>query len=282
MPVRIYAMDTYFYTPQGAYEFDVRSEMLAELGYDATYLTLWSQAAWSDLPNLARVRQKHGLDVAAVYVEIDPWKPAADPIHHRVTTLVRTLEGCRAIELAINCRASGGIEPSDSAGDARVLDYLHPLLEIARSRDIHLYLYPHIGLWIQRIEDAVRICRAMNHPNLGAVFCGFHWFAVDGQNVFDRLDHARPFLRQVNLCGSRRSPAGVAGKATIETLDEGEIDNFAILGRLREIGYDGYIGLQGYSVGGDVYAKLRRSLQAFRDMENRLDRHPRWAQLRRS
>jgi hypothetical protein len=98
--------------------------------------------------------------------------------------------------------------------------------------------------------------------------------------VFERLDEARPYLRQVNLCGSRRSASGVAGKATIEPLDEGELDNFALLGHLRRIGYEGFIGFQGYSIGGDVYAKLRRSLGALREMEQRLDRHPHWANLR--
>jgi hypothetical protein len=40
------------------------------------------------------------------------------------------------------------------------------------------------------------------------------------------------------------------------------------------------VGIQGFSVGGDVYTKLKRSITAFRDIERRLDAHPEWAQLR--
>jgi hypothetical protein len=71
----------------------------------------------------------------------------------------------------------------------------------------------------------------------------------------------------------------VGGKATVEPMGQGELDNFAILGHLREIGYSGMVGFQGYSIGGDVYANLRQSLSAFRDMERRLDSHPHWAQM---
>src|SRR5690606_40496783 len=49
MAYRVYAMDTCFFTPHGNYDFDVRCEMLRELGYEGTYLTLWSEQAWADL-----------------------------------------------------------------------------------------------------------------------------------------------------------------------------------------------------------------------------------------
>ncbi len=279
MAYRVYAMDTCFFTPHGNYDFDVRCEMLRELGYEGTYLTLWSEQAWADLERVPQVRQRHGLEVAAVYVTIDPWAPADHPERQRIRRLVETLEGCNAIEIA-TIRNRDGIGSSDPRGDDAAAAYLESLLEVAGKRGIQLFLYPHINAWLERVEDAVRLCERLQHPNLGAMFCAFHWFAADGQDLFARLDAARPWLRQVNLCGSRKSPNGVAGKATIEPLDEGELDNFALIGHLQRIGYQGWIGFQGYSIAGDVYAKLKRSLTAFRDIESRLARHPHWAKMR--
>lgn len=278
MPYLTYAMDTCFYTPHGHYPLTTRCEMLAELGYDATYLTLWNEHAWADLNELPHVRRRHGLDVAAVYVTANPWADRDDPARQRIEQLIATLDGCTTLEIATT-RHPQGLKPSDPAADDVVAAYLDSLLEIARPRGIHLYLYPHINAWLERTEDAVRLCKRVGHPNLGAMFCGFHWFAVDGTDAFGRLDDARPWLRQVNLCGSRRSPNGVAGKATIEPLDDGEMDNFALIGYLQRIGYSGYLGIQGYSVAGDVYAKLRRSLTALRDIESRLAAHPSWSTL---
>ncbi len=272
-----FAMDTCFYTPHGNYPFDVRCEMLAELGYDGTYLTLWNEQAWKDVEKLSQIKPRHGLDVAAVYVTADLWAPADDPDRRRIRHLIETIEGCDTIEIAAT-RNRQGIGNSDPAGDDDAIRYLESLLEIATARGLRILLYPHINSWLERIEDAVRICLRMDHPSLQAVFCGFHWFAVEGERLFSRLSEAAPWLGQVNLCGSRKSPHGIAGKATIEPLDCGEIDHFALLGHLRKIGYGGWVGMQGYSLGGDVYANLRRSRAALRDIESRLDRHPHWAE----
>jgi hypothetical protein len=55
---------------------------------------------------------------------------------------------------------------------------------------------------------------------------------------------------------------------------------YSLLGQLKKIGYNGMIGYQGWSEGGDAYSKLSRSLKAFRDMERRLEAHPHWADLK--
>jgi len=280
MSYRIFAMDTYFYTSLGAYEFDARCEVLKELGYDATYLTAWTDAAWADVPRLAQVKTKFGLDVAAVYATLDS---AGDDNHAgnlRILRLVESLEGCDHIELAIRS-SKEGLKTSDPAGDDAAKRWLDKLLKVASLRRITISLYPHINFWLERIEDAVRLCRAYNQPQLRMVFCGFHWYALDGTNLPARLDEAAPWLRSANLCGSRRRAKEHGGYPnTIESLDEGDLDNFALLGLLQKIGYRGMIGFQGFSMGGDVYAKLKRSLAAFRDMERRLAQHPNWAQMR--
>ncbi len=126
----------------------------------------------------------------------------------------------------------------------------------------------------------MRLCRRLNHTQLGILFCGYHWYAVDGTNLTGILEAAAPYLKQANLSGSRRNPHGFGNIATIEPLDEGELDNFALLGQLKKIGFQGMIGFQGWSEGGDAYLKLSRSLRAFRDMERRLKAHPHWAELK--
>ncbi|MGA9221060.1 MAG: xylose isomerase, partial [Pseudomonas graminis] len=95
-----------------------------------------------------------------------------------------------------------------------------------------------------------------------------------------RLDAVWPWLHQVNIAGSRRSPLGWGGLATIEPLDEGEMDNFVLMGALLRRGFDGRVGVLGWeSMGGDVYGNLQRSEKAFRSMEHRLAAHPEWAVL---
>ena len=279
MPYKVYAMDTYFYNTMGNYDFDARCEMLRELGYDGTYLTLWSQQAWDDLPKLAHVQSKHGLEVAGVYATLDITAGDQDGENQRILRLVESVEGCRHVELAIKA-SDVTLNRSDEEGDVDARVWLERLLEPAAKRGITIALYPHINQWLERLDDAARLCRKIHHPNLGAVFTGYHWYAVDGKNLWARLEEAGPYLRSANLCGSRKVIQGKDTVCSIETLDQGELDNFTALGLLKKTGYKGMVGFQGYGLGGDAYGNLKRSLTAFRDMEKRLEAHPHWGELR--
>jgi len=273
MKYPIYAMDTYFYHSQGSYSFEARCEMLQELGYQATYLTLWNEASWADVSKLKDVKLNYGLEVDAVFIKLN-MSNEHDPEYQRTLSMLEDLEGVKRIEVAL---AGKGFENSDPSGDSQAIQLLQPMLDICERRNIQLCLYPHINFWLERMEDAIRICEAMKHPHLGLTFSGFHWYAVDGLNLEQTLRVCAPYLFAVNLCGTRRIQGTIP---SIETLDEGELDNFYLLGLLEASGYQGWIGLQGFSIGGDVYAKLRRSMHAFRDMSRRLEQHKSWAELR--
>lgn len=255
-------MDTGFYSRLGSYPPEVRCEILAELGYHATYLTLWSERAWADLPGLGRTAARYGLGVAAVNVVLDG-------NHDRIVHMVRTIDSTRTVEIAIRA----------DVGDAGALGFLDTALAAADENDVRLLLYPHAFYWLERVQDAVRLCDMVGHPRLGLVLPAFHWYAVDGSDLPGTIGLAARHLGLVNLCGSRRL-AGQYFPATIEPLDSGDLDNFAVLGALRAVSYDGPVGIQGYGVGGDAYEHFRRSLAALRGMERRLDAHPHWAALR--
>jgi len=272
----VFAMDTCFSNSiVGIYPYEVRCEILAELGYDGIYVSL---APW-ELQNADKMevtKEKYGLKVTAAYGGFDILADKNDPGFEQVAKLFEQLPvGCD-VELSLNCK-DGSIGRSSPDGDSKAMDKLEILLHIAENHQAKVCLYPHIGAWLERVEDGVRLCQKMNNSNLKVVFCGFHWYAADGKNLSERIKEATPYLRSANMCGTRRS--GNIGGCTIEPLDCGEMDNFALLGLLNSNGYNGRIGFQGYSIGGDVYEYLRRSLVLFRNMEDRLERHPDWNQI---
>ena len=272
----MFAMDTCFTNSiVGVYPYEIRCEILAELGFDGIYVSL-SQKELLNASKMAVTKEQYGIEVTAAYGGFDISAEKSDPKIEQVAKLFDQLpDGCD-LELSLSCN-DNSIGPSSPDGDSRAMEKLEALLNIAERHRANVCLYPHFGAWLERIEDGVRLCREMNHPRLKVVFCGFHWYAVDGKNLAERIKEALPYLHSVNMCGTRRG-GNIAG-CTIEPLDCGEMDNFALLGLLNRSGYTGRIGFQGYSIGGDVYAYLRRSLLAFRDMESRLERHPNWAGL---
>lgn len=275
----IFAMDTYFSNSiTGVYPYEIRCEILAELGLDGIYVSL-SPGDLKNAAKMADTQQKYGLKVTAAYGGFDIAAAKDDPGLKQVAELFQQLpDGCD-LELSISC-GDESIGRSSPDGDGMAMDKLGTLFQIAEQHDAHVCLYPHFGAWLERVEDGVRLCQKMDHPRLKTVFCGFHWYAADGKNLAARIQEAVPYLNSVNMCGTRRN-GNIAG-CTIEPLDCGEMDNFALLALLDRSGYTGRIGFQGYSMGGDVYIHLQRSLAAFRSMEERLEKHPSWSNVTKS
>lgn len=275
LPDSIYAMDTNFWTSLGRYSLTARCQMARELGYAGVYESLDSDFDQRVLTDLASVPAQMGVRVFGVYYTVDLHK--AEQAQSDLARIVGGLGQDQTLELSVT--ASGGI-PSrpEAALQSRLVELLGELLPLAAARRIRVLLYPHIWFYLERLEQAVAVVKEVGHPSLGVIFTGFHWYAVDGSGLRERLAEALPYLWRANICGSRRLPQGTAGlPATIECLDEGEMDNFSLLSLLDEMGFAGEIGLQGYSNGGDVYLKLQRSVLAYRSIVARVARRTGWA-----
>ena len=86
---------------------------------------------------------------------------------------------------------------------------------------------------MQITSQAVALCQEFDHPNLGIVFNGYHWYASQEGRLEQRLEAIKPWLMQVDLSGSAMSPLGWGGVATMEPVDRGELDNFAVVAALN-------------------------------------------------
>lgn len=272
----IYAMDTFFYTSLGSYDLTARCQMLSELGYDGTYLTVWSPQAEHDIHQLATIPANHKLAVHGVYFMLN----IADPVAMEHTlALIAQVPVATTIELAVYV-GQPNQHQQDAQFDDLLLSYLPQLCHIAEQHNHQLALYPHVQFWLETTADAVRICTKYPHPRLGIAFTAFHWYASGQRDLVPTMQTVAPWLKAVNMCGTRVLPPGHALPASIELIDSGELDVFVVLCHLKNIGYNGPIGLQGYGIGGDVYRNLRTSIQTFRDLNNRAALRSHWANLR--
>jgi sugar phosphate isomerase/epimerase len=276
MTFPLVGMDVGFYSKGGAYPLRARCEILAELGYTATNLTLWSEPAWADLPDLPRAAAENGLDVSSLYVTVDLAGGLAHPELVRALDLIGSTDASQRVELAL---LHSGVASSDPAGDDDANRFLDAALARASQNDVQLLLYPHAFAWMERAADALRLAEHYADRRLGIAFAAFHWYAIDGTDLRETLERLRPHLGMVNTNGSRQQ-SGSYFPATIEPIGDGEFDNFHFLGLLRELGYDGYLGVQSYGIGGDAYTSFRRSIENVRSIEDRLARAPHWAALR--
>jgi sugar phosphate isomerase/epimerase len=275
MTQKYYAMDFAFYSSMGVYSFEDCCEITEAVGYDAMLLSIWDGRNWAQAKELATMNDRFGLDAAGVYVVLNLALGEHDPRNSGILKMLETMPDGSTVQLSIQT-AAANMPPSDPAGDVPVIAWLRQALDIAERRNIQILIYNHLSFWTEKLSDAIRLCEKLPHPNLGIVFCGYHWYAVEGTGLAPLLAQALPYLKQVNLSGSRRSPLGFGGIATIEPLDVGEMDNFALVALLNRLGYTGMLGYLGWNEGGDAYNKLERSLRALRDMRSRAERHPHW------
>ncbi|MFO7975060.1 MAG: family 16 glycoside hydrolase [Candidatus Hydrogenedentota bacterium] len=231
-----------------------QAAMLHELGYDGKDVSGIANVA----PMLSAL-DEHGLRLFGVYegISIDPgefdvsqWEPAMKALEGRETVLWTPL-------------LSKKYGVSSSEGDADAVKILQTLADAAAPYGLRIAIYPHTGFWVERVEDAVRVARKVQRPNVGATFNLCHWLMVDGENLRQRLEDAAPHLFMVTINGA---DPGDNWKSLIQTLDKGSFNVSRVLDVLQDIGYQGPIGLQGYGIGGDVRENLSHSMSAWQEL----------------
>ena len=124
---------------------------------------------------------------------------------------------------------------------------LREMSDLARDSGSQLLLYPHLGSWVERIEDSVRVAEKVDRPNVGVMFNLCHWLRVDKQRDYKPLlKRAMPRLWAVSINGADSQDDKPGWDHYIQPLDKGSFDVGALLTTLKELGYKGPVGLQCY------------------------------------
>jgi sugar phosphate isomerase/epimerase len=235
-----------------------QAAMLEELGVDGI-----SYGGIEGIPERLAALDRHGLKLFTVYtpIHLDGNKPAYDP---RLSEAIKLLAG-HGTMLWIYI-LSERHRPSSVEGDPAAVEIIRDLADKAAAARLKIALYPHVNHWLERIEDAVRLAKKVDRPNVGVTFNLCHWLRVDPPETLNaRLELARPYLLQVSINGADAD--GKDWDTLIQPLDRGSFDIGGLLKILRRQDYRGPIGLQCYGVKGDKYENLKRSMQAWRKLK---------------
>jgi sugar phosphate isomerase/epimerase len=237
-----------------------QAEMLKELGYDGVG-HLWLDNVAERLKTLDEAGLK--LYQITIVVDVTPGKQPYDP---RLKDVLPLLKGRHVqFDLLLN-----GGKPSDSSIDAQGVKVLREMSDLARDSGSQLLLYPHVGCWVERIEDAVRVAEKVDRPNVGVMFNLCHWLRVDQQrNYRPLLQQAMPRLWAVSINGADEFDPQPGWAHLLQPLDKGSFDVGTLLKTLRELGYQGPIGLQCYGIGGDAREHLARSMATWRKLNEK-------------
>lgn len=238
-------------------------EMLEKLGFDG-YGDSGANA--KDLKKTIEELEKRGMKLYNTYVgvNIDPGKKVPN-----FRPALEVLKGSGAM-LWINVNSKKH-KHSDPAGDARAVEILRGVADMAHEYGVKIALYPHFGWWLESVEDAIRITEKVNRRNLGVTFNLCHWLRIDDEeNMRPLMEKAMPYLFMVSISGADSGCKGRDWDVLIQRLDKGTFSVYNFVKTLDELGYAGPILVQGIGVKGTTYEILKASIDTWRKFSAQL------------
>jgi len=234
-------------------------EYQAELVKRTGYAGLGYSGA-QHVPDILEALESRGLRLFSIYVSsrVDGDNPGFDP---DLPAAINQLEGHGTVIWLT-------VQGSSPDGEARATKIVRDVADLAAASNLRVVLYPHVGFYVGSIQDALRIRRLADRPNVGVTFNLAHFLAAkDESNLNLRLREALPYLEMVSINGADH--AGDWSRL-IQPLDRGDFDVYGLLKKLKSMGYKGPIGLQCYQVPGDIEENLKHSMVAWREFSRRL------------
>jgi sugar phosphate isomerase/epimerase len=255
-----YAMDTAFQRPglTPAQQLD----LVKELGYAGI---AWHEQAPAQARASALEAEAHGLTMFTIYCAAQV-TPEGELTHSpQLPALMEALKGRHTI-IWLHL---GGKGPAMAAltGEEPVIKKLRALAQTASANETRIALYPHFGEWTARFGDAVKVAKLVNHPALGVTFNLCHCLATgDEARIPELLGQAAAVLTTVTINGADSGVQSPDWKRLIQPLDRGSYDVGIVLRKLKQIGFTGPIGFQGYAINAEARAILQPTMAKWREL----------------
>ena len=235
-----------------------RVRVLKELGYDG--IGSANPSAGEQLKKRLRLYDEAKLKLFSFYVggRLGAEGHTYNPV---ITEMIAGLKGRdTVIELYVQ-----GSKKDNT--DEQAVAFVREIADQAKQSGLKVALYPHANFYIDRIGDAVRVAKKTNRDNVGVMFNLCHFLHVEPKSDLKAaLVNAKPLLWRASISGAEEG--GRSWGELIQTLDRGSFSQAKVTELLREVGFDGAIGLQCYAIRGNARDNLKRSMAAWRTLHS--------------
>lgn len=243
---------------RGTWTPERQAKTLKELGFDGISYNYTKPA---DLAVWQKTFKEQGLKIFGLYVHTFPDKPD-QPYDPGLREAIKMLKGTETVVWMTLREGKDRAKNLDAAG----VKIAQEIADLAAAEGVRVALYGHKGFYVETGADSARIVKLANRPNLGASINLCHEFLSGKGNVLDEtIQTAGAISTLVSVNG-----VDVAGKKYILRLDQGDFDVAAYLKKLLAAGYKGPVGLQCYSVTGDIDENLKADIAAWRNIAAKL------------
>jgi sugar phosphate isomerase/epimerase len=243
---------------RGVWPPSVQAETVRNLGYDGIHYNYTNPKDFA--AKLAACRAA-GVPIRAVYIYtfVDQPGKSFDP---GIKEMIRMLKGSKTTIWMTLRDGKRGKQDTEAAAVVR------EIASMAAESGLKVSLYPHAGFYVASAEDAVRIAKVVDLPNVGVTINLCHeLFAGNSGRLAEVVKAASPYLNLVSINGASPVPGKEPKAWETLPLGSGTFDTNAFLRLIRDSGYRGPIGHQFYAVAGDDMQKLTHAIESWKKVK---------------
>lgn len=245
---------------RGSWTPEQQAATMKELGYDGIGYNYTKPA---DLAKWIAAEKAAGIKLYSLYIYTFIDKPA-----HYQPGLREAIKLLKGTDCLVWMTLRETQDKKKTGYDDEAAAMVSEVADWAKEAGVKVALYPHAGFYVANAEEALRIVKKVNRPDVGMTINFCHELMQKngdklGQLIQDAGDHL--FLVTVNGADKDGKPNGY-----IQTLDKGSFDVYGFLKSLKAAGYKGPVGLQGFSIKGEPKENLTHSMDAWKKFSARL------------
>ena len=249
--------------------FDQQVALIKSIGYDGVEIN-----QLESFEGMKAALDKHQFKGSYLYLKINVDQPQLD---ERLESIVAQLKGSGTILAPFMVSDAKKFKPSSHEADAHLTELLEQLGKWAQKSNLPVALYPHHGFYVETIDHARSLVKAVDMKNVGLSFNLCHWLATtplaernDWENDLKTL---KPYLKMVTISGANQvdSKAKTPWDDYILPLGTGTYDTYGLVKYLvKDLKYKGPIGVQCYNIKADKPDLLRSTRQVWQTYKSKL------------
>lgn len=241
--------------PQGMEE---QAQLIKELGFDGL-----SGHHSEDYFARRAALDKVGLAMPEIYLPITINADGSGTLKEDIYDIIKDSKD-RNLVVAL-AAFSKAFENNKTEGDKHLVKAIQDLADFAAPYGAKIAVYPHVGFYCERLDHSIALAKAVNRPNVGAIFNTCHLFKVEGTEGWEeKLRNAVPYLFMISLNGlDSGDTQKMNWDQLIQPLGEGSFDTYQIVKVAKDAGYEGLFGLQCYKINQDCRTALTKSISTW-------------------
>ena len=258
-----YAFNTSMFMPNAPESFGGKIDIVKRLRFDG----LGSGPKYYF--EQKRAMDSLNLRIPEIYSSFNVDKPENESIEAHVEpnlkAIIQDLSGSTTI-ISVSLRSISSTVTQSEEADKYVVEQLQLLADYAAEYEVQLSIYPHAFFYCQKIGHALKLVKMVDRANLGMTINLCHMLKVEGiEGYQDKIKKALPYLRMVSISGADAGDTQMMDwKQLIQTLGKGSFDTYDFVKNLKDLGYDGMIGLQCFGIKEDFEKSLIKSMDTWK------------------